>query len=349
MTPEWAETFVDDLLDWSFLSFDDLPELAELRAAMEYYDDPLQTMSYDDLVADWNRPGAHASHHAVVGREKSGRIVAYGWNHPDLSDRSLPRVWFDVGVHPAWRHQGIRHNLSLWLIARAEQWYLHIHDEQTGPLWVGSLVDKKRIGLTDSIVSAGLAPERWQFDMHRDLVGTELPELVVPPEVTIVPFEEKYSEQARAAHNEAFASRPGARETSREDWERSLNSEGARARLSWLAIVNRPEPSHTDAPHGRVVGYAINRAYEDEVAEGWTERIGVCPECHGKGIGRALMITSMRGFVEAGLESAGIGVDTVVPQVAEDYFTSMGFVATERLIVYGRTSSHEELLAKRAG
>lgn len=39
MTPEWAETFVDDLLDWSFLGFDDLPELAELRAAMEYYDD----------------------------------------------------------------------------------------------------------------------------------------------------------------------------------------------------------------------------------------------------------------------------------------------------------------------
>mgnify|MGYP000948792554 CR=1 FL=1 len=56
MTPEWTETFVDDLLDWSFLSFDDLPELAELRAAMEYYDDPVQTMGYEDLVADWDRP-----------------------------------------------------------------------------------------------------------------------------------------------------------------------------------------------------------------------------------------------------------------------------------------------------
>ena len=118
MSQEWEETFVDDVLDWTFLEFEDLRELSELRAAIDYMDDPVQTSSYEDLVDAWNAPGSHAHDHAVVGREKGGSIVAYGWNHPTPSSDPNPQVWFEIGVHPAWRHQHIRHRLT----AFAKDW-----------------------------------------------------------------------------------------------------------------------------------------------------------------------------------------------------------------------------------
>ncbi len=338
MTPEWAEAFVDDTLEWSFMSFDDLAEVAELRAAIEYFDDPVQTISHDDFIDAWNRPGAHAGHHAVVGRERSGTVVAYGWNHPSLPTDVHPTVWFDIGVHPAWRHQGIRHRLTLWLIERAKQWWLHIRTPGTGPLWVGTTIDEKRGGLTRSMTEAGLSPQRWFFDMHRPLDGSKpLPPSPVLDDVTIVPFDPAFSEQVRQAHNEAMATRPGSTPVSAQAWEASLRANPRNAELSWVALVNRDAPSHADAAHGRVVGYAMNLAYDDETSEGWTERLGVCPWCRKKGIGRALGIASMRGFAAAGFSSAGVGVDTEDPNAAARFFGVLGLEETERVVVYGCT------------
>lgn len=343
MSRDWEETFVDDVLDWSFLEFDDLKELSELRAAIDYMDDPVQLSSYEDLVEAWNAPGSHPHDHAVVGREKGGSIVAYGWNHPTPSTDPNPQVWFEVGVHPAWRHQLIRHRLTLWLIARAKQWYLHIRNENTTPLWVGTSVDEKRVGLTSSIIEAGLAPQRWFFDMHRPLVNQVLPEPPALAEVSIEPFDMALSEQVRAAHNEAFASRPGAAPVPRAAWQASLEVGSARPQLSWIALLKGREASHTGALHGQVVGYAINRSYDDETNEGWTERLGVCSWCRRKGIGRALIVASMRGFAQAGLSEAGVGVDTEDPNASEVFFGGLGYSATERVVVYGRTMGEDDL------
>lgn len=343
MTPEWEAAFVDDVLEWSFMNFEDLEEVAELRAAIEYFDDPVQTVSYADFVSAWKRPGAHPHHHAIVGRERSGTVVAYGWNHPSQSTEMNPAVWFEVGVHPAWRHQGIRHRLTTWLIARAEQWWKHIRTEESGPLWIGTTVDEKSGGLVRSMVGAGLSPQRWFFDMHRSLDKTEpLPPMPQLADVTIVPFDASLSERVRHAHNEAMAARPGANPVSAEAWNSSLQRHPENARLSWVALVNREEPAHENAAHGRVVGYAMNVAYDDETSEGWTERIGVCPACRKKGIGRALVIASMRGFAEAGLTNAGVGVDTEDPNSAARFFGVLGFEETERVVVYGRIFRAEQ-------
>ncbi|MFT8395442.1 GNAT family N-acetyltransferase [Propionibacterium sp.] len=343
MSPDWQEAFVDDVLDWDFLNFEDLRQLTELRAAIDYMDDPVQPGSYEDFLASWNAPGAHPHEHAVVGREKGGSIVAYGWNHPSPSDDPNPRVWFEVGVHPAWRHQLIRHRLTLWLVARAKQWYQHIRTANTRPLWVGTTVDEKRVGLSTVIAAAGLTPQRWFFDMHRPLNPDVLPLPADLGEIAIEPFEESLSEQVRSAHNEAFATRPGSSPVSRADWEASLNEGAARLQLSWVALLKGRHPSHADASHGQVVGYVINRSYDDETNEGWTERLGVCSWCRGKGIGRGLITESIRGFCKAGFSSAGIGVDTEDPAHAEAFFGSMGYTATERVVVYGRTMTEDDL------
>ena len=102
--PSWGEAVVEGSLDWSFLTRDDLPEVAELCAAIEYIDDPAQHRSLDQMQREFDQPLAHSTYHAVVGRDRGGTIVAYAWNHITPSDETNPHVWMEIGVHPAWRH-----------------------------------------------------------------------------------------------------------------------------------------------------------------------------------------------------------------------------------------------------
>ena len=103
----WEEAIVEGSLEWSFLTREDLPEVAELCAAIEYFDDPAQRRELAGLIEDFDRPWAYASNHAVAGRDRGGTIVAYGWNHVTDPEDPLPHAWMEIGVHPAWRHHKI--------------------------------------------------------------------------------------------------------------------------------------------------------------------------------------------------------------------------------------------------
>ena len=131
--PNWVDAVVEGSLEWSFLNFADLPALAELREAIEYFDDPIEHIGYTELVEKFHRPQAHPERNAVVGRDKGGTIVAYAWNLPSQPDDPNPQVWIDMGVHPAWRHKQIRHRLLDWSLERAQSWYAHIAGPNTGP------------------------------------------------------------------------------------------------------------------------------------------------------------------------------------------------------------------------
>ncbi len=137
--PAWGEAIVEGSLDWSFLTRDDLPEVAELCAAIAYIDDPTQPRDLEGLQRDFDLPYAHPGNHAVVGRDRGGTIVAYAWNHITPSDEYLPHVWIEFGVHPAWRHHKIGLRLVGWAIERARVWYRHIRESRPtiGSLWVG--------------------------------------------------------------------------------------------------------------------------------------------------------------------------------------------------------------------
>ena len=330
--PSWGEAVVEGSLDWSFLTRGDLPEVAELCAAIEYIDDPAQHRSLDQMQREFDRPLAHSGNHAVVGRDRGGTIVAYAWNHITPSDETNPHVWMEIGVHPAWRHHKIGLRLVGWSIDRARTWYGHIRERRPdiGRLWLGCATDEDSRVSADLVMDGRLAPQRWFFDAHRSLDG-ELPLVVPPPGIELRVFERQHSEAVRIAHNAAFATRDGAHPVTAADWEASLSRPDSRPDWSWLAL-------RTADPAAGVVGYAVNSEIRDPQTgwtEGWTERFGVLPPYRSQGVGKALLAASMRTFADRGCTLAGIGVDTDRPDAAENLFEGMGYVLDDRMVLYG--------------
>lgn len=334
-SPAWGEAIVEGSLEWSFLVRADLVEVAELCAAIEYFDDPTQHRDLDSLYSDFDQPWAHASNHAVVGRDRGGTIVAYAWNHITASDQTLPHAWMELGVHPAWRHHKIGLKLVGWLIERARSWYRHIRQTRPaiGPLWVGCPVDENSRVASDLQVNGILEPQRWFFDAHRNLSDAPLPLVVLPPEIELRRFERSWSDQVRHVHNEAFGARHGSHDVDAQAWEASLERPDSRPDWSWIAV-------RLDTPTPEVAGYALNCEIIDRQSgwrQGWTERLGVRPTQQRQGLGRALLAVSMQTFLDQGCTLAGIGVDTDEPGEAESLFGKLGYHFDDRVVLYGRT------------
>lgn len=58
---------------------------------------------------------------------------------------------------------------------------------------------------------------------------------------------------------------------------------------------------------GRIVGVSLSEVWESD-AIGWVGQLAVAPEWRGRGLGRALLVTSMRAFRKRGLPRAALSV-----------------------------------------
>lgn len=331
------DAYVEPTLDWSPLGVDDLPGIAELCQAIEYFDDPMEATELDDLVQAFGRPGADPARNGVVGRDRGATIVAFGWNQPERGDARRPRVWLTGGVHPAWRHQAIGRNLLAWQLRRAQEWLDELSSapgvELLEPLWAGAFVETRMQGRAELMRDGGLSAERWATDLHRPLRNEDGEPLALPPvpevaPIQVVPYHPVLSEQVRAAHNEAFSTRLGTHEVSRTQWEESLARPQARPEWSWVALDG-----------DEVVGYALNSKSDDAPgaleAEGWTDRLGVRPMWRRHRLGAALLVASMRSFLDAGLGGAGLGVDTEDPEMSLGLYEHLGYAAEDSVVLYG--------------
>lgn len=325
------DPMVEATLGWSPLEWEDLPELAELRAAMEYLDDPVDRQDLADLEEYFDKPDAEPSENAVAGRDRGGTIVAYAWNHPE-GQPVHDHIWIDGGVHPAWRNRQIGRRLLEWGIARAQEWHADLtalSSMPVPPLTVVGYADEKAHAARRMFVEVGMRPDAWYFDMHRSLVTHPAPDaLPLVDGLELRPFELGLSGATRIAHNAVFASRVGSRPVSPAAWESSLLRPTARPEWSWVVLDG-----------GQVVAYAMNSIdlSEDGGATGWTDRIGVLPTHRGRGLGTALLHASSHAFARAGLTGAGLGVDTEDVDRALALFTRAGYTHEEMVIRHSRT------------
>jgi len=330
MVVDSADAVVEGTLAWSFLTADDLTELAGLREAIDYFDDPVEPRELDTMARDFQRDSKLDGYLATVGRDKGGTIIAYAWIHPAVSSNLSGHLYLETGVHPAARHRQIGRRLIEWAVHRAQDWH-DAKGEGAPPLWLGYLVDEKFTGLCAALVREGFVPQRWYFDAHARFGDHPLPPVPDIPGVRLVHYDASLSEPVRLAHNAVFGVLPGASEFSRADWEWSLGETGDRPEWSWVAL-----PQDGDM----VLGYAMNTAYVGEgpegESEGWTARFGVRQAWRMRGIGTALILASMHSFRDAGLDGAGLGVDTGVPEATGRLLDRCGFESQERVVLYAR-------------
>lgn len=320
-------------LVWRPLTRSDVTELSGLLTAIEMLDEPSERHSLDELYEQLDEADADPEHDSILARDRGGTVVAYGWNHPLLSDVDPRRVHVTGGVHPGWRRQGIGHALLDWQLARARQWHAETSGEGFGPLRVICATDTKLGDVRRLYEQAGLEPVRWFADLTLTFDGAP-PAFPAPPGVRLVPLSHKLFEAVRQVHNEAFADHWGSQPIDATRWAEQLSRSASRVSWSWVAL---------EETSSEVIGYATNSAYEQDwesqgFSEGWTDRLGVRPGWRGRGIAKALLGASMRSFADAGLDAAGLGVDTDGPTGAFGLYESMGYRATDTTVMYANRS-----------
>ncbi len=316
-----VDDIYEDSLTWSFMDDADREEVEELCQAIDYLDGALAT---HECPTTWDDPTCS---YAIVGRDPRGMLAAYGWAHIcNVLDARID-VMLDGGVHPSFRHRGIGRRVLDWSIRAGISMARSANKPR---LRCCAVVDANRTIDRHTLERVGLLPSRWYCDMIHDFAGIDYhPEPERIPGVKFRPYDEQLSEPTRALWNQAIAADPEAGEVSKEDWAASWRRPEARAEWSWVAFAGY-----------ELIGCALNSLVQPSDSDngiGWTDRIAVLPEWREKGIEAALLSWSMKSFGRAGLDGAGLGVDTPDLEWAKRSFTAVGYESSDVLVQHSRT------------
>ncbi|GAB3623196.1 GNAT family N-acetyltransferase [Mariniluteicoccus endophyticus] len=313
-------------LTWRVAQMSEIDHVTRLIDAINYFDDPAETY-LPETIRDYCANDPTALTRLLLGWEADS-VVAFAWNIDVPGDPDPRQVRLGGGVHPAYRHQGIGRQLLRWQWDAAVE--RNILEFDGRPLELLAYADARLAAKGDLYVKSGMHEKRRFVDMrcpifdvealHRRIAETS------PEGITFVPFTWDLCGAARDAHNEAFAQEWNAAPVSADEWHAQVRRPAARPEWSWLAL---------DDTTGEVVGYAMNSdpIPDDDVVDGWTDRLGVRPSHRGRGIARGLLVRSLATFADAGADAGGLGIDSR-GELNDELYRSVGYEPTDTIVQY---------------
>lgn len=305
--------FIEPTLTWRFLTPTDHEELQGLRDQLDIFDDSvLSSISVAATPGD----GTLVPELTVGGWDSYDSLSAFAGAY--LAPGPELRLHLLGGVHPGHRNMTIGGSVLNWQLAAAQEWRdLHHPGEQ---LWVGCYSEIGRPGVESVASTLGFTPERFYFDLIRDLAAPA-PTCPCPPGVVIEPFSQEHSEAVRQLHNECFVDLGGV-EVGADTWAERIADQAFRPGWSFLAFSER----------GELVGYQISsadRAVDHVGVAGWTERFGVAEQHRGKGIALRLLSEGLGAMQADGCVEAGIGIDTVTGKAPDRLAWELGYTTRD--------------------
>lgn len=307
-------------LTWRGLTGEDLEAFHSLALYLEAEDDLLfrSTLeeSRDRLLSTGGPPGENI----LGGFDGEGKLQAFAGVRRAPEDEGSVRVFLDGDVSPEYRRQGLGSALLEWQLARARQ--LLSASERSVP---GRIVANAEEHFPDSVhmlVSRGFRPQRWYFDLRRDL-SLPLPAPKLSRSLEIVAWSEELDEQCRLAHNDAFEQHWGSEPISPKTW--AEDREFLSREWSFLVLDKTSD-------RAKVVGYLLSGRYEQDWAslgwsEGYIDMLGVRQAWRNRGIATALVAHAMRAYAADGIEYAAVGVDAAAPSKTYGLFSTLDFEA----------------------
>ncbi len=264
--------------------------------------------------------------------EEAGELIAWArvLHHP--SGERLERIFCFGGVHPDHRTRGHGRHLLAWSLERANEKLAGTPVHLPGYALVWAHEDQTDIAHLASRFD--LEPARYDDELQRDLV--ELPPVPQLEGITVRPWDDGdaavTAEGTRLANNASNADHWGSTPRTQETWASDLEANGTRTDLSFVAI---------DEATGEIVAYSLNDHWpEDEAVtgrlDGWIGSLGTLREYRRRGIASALVAVSLHRFVEAGFNSAMLGVDTENLSGAYGIYERLGFRRVRRNVTYRR-------------
>jgi mycothiol synthase len=256
-------------------------------------------------------------HQSVVGHARldlknaprQGRFIAHTVVHPDWRDEPIERLVLE----------------QLWSRAQERRPTLGSKPVQFRTYCVA--YQEKRASLLESL---GFRPVR--YDLH--MVCAPLDDLAdpaFPPGIGARPYARgKDDESALEVVNAAFADVMDFATVTLEDFQHWIGSPSFRDDLSFVAHEG-----------DEVVGVCLCTAGQGRAEligrrDGTVESFCVLAEYRQRGVGSALLLTSLQAFQRAGLESATLDTAVENPSEAIHLYQQAGFREAWRWVTYGK-------------
>jgi mycothiol synthase len=315
------------ILTWRPLSFADIGRWSTLVQRIAATDQPDWVEQRADLEQALRASKNDARRDTIAGFDEAGEILAFGRVSMNPGSTLIHGAG---GVDPAWRRRGIGRAVFDWQVGRARE-RLRETGQREGVF--RNYVEERNPSHLALLRGSGSSIVRYFTEMTRSL-DEPVPEIPFPRELELVSFADGAArhvvELARLAHNDAFQDHWGSEPRDQESWQFTVRHPEFRADWS-LALLNPAS--------GEVVAYQLASYDPDSKellgrSEGYTDLLGVRRGWRGRGLAPALLAEAMKRYRASGIESAGLGVDTDNPSGALSLYERMGYVPTQRSVVF---------------
>ena len=296
----------------------DVPALAQFMGDVNVADGHNQVLTPEEVAIEWRRtPGFEPSRDALILEDAHG-MAAHINVDAQVRDRKVVH-WIEGWVRPDRRREGIGRALLAW--AERHSALLLERGETPEPGLPHVLV----FGALETIpaaiafaASTDYHPIRYGFQMRRPL-AEPIPDFELPPGIELRPVREADHRRIFDADTEAFLDHFEPRERDESDFQATFSYPDLDTSM-WRVAWDGDE----------VVGSVQNAifALENErtgVKLGWLEHVSVRKAWRGRGIAKALIVSSLHVHRERGMEFAALGVDGENPTGALGLYEGLGF------------------------
>jgi mycothiol synthase len=255
------------------------------------------------------------------------KTVAFAKVYWRLNDQGQRIYWQRGYVLAEWRRRGIGRAMLHYTERRARAHAQAVRFR--GPSFVRGVAEDTAIGRTVLFESEGYQVERHFFFMIRTGLD-RLPDAALPPGIELRPAQPEQMRAIWEAKEEAF----------RDHWGHVTKSEAEYQ--GWLH-----DPSNTLAlwqiawaiDGGQIAGVSLNSINEADNQQygflrGWVNSLGVRRPWRGRGLARAILVSSLKRLHELGMREAVLGVDAENPTGALRLYESVGFSVLNKDALY---------------
>ncbi|HEX5040482.1 MAG TPA: GNAT family N-acetyltransferase [Candidatus Limnocylindria bacterium] len=297
----------------------DLPEIVRVANADMALDGVRVVFTLDDLAPTYRTPSASFdAARDVLMAELDGVIV--GTIRVDWVDNTDgTREYRSRGhVDAPWRRRGIGRRL----LAAADGLIREraAEHETHRPRVQGMWADDRQAGRKALAESAGYTAVRWFFEMERQRIDVDRPEILPMPDgLEVRPVTVEDAPAIWAADHDAF----------RDHWGGWDDSEAALRR--WVESPEFQPDLYLVAYDGdEIAGAVLNGILAEEneklgLRRGWLDSVFTRRAWRGRGLARALIGRSVHLLAERGMDTAALGVDADNPSGALGLYRSCGF------------------------
>lgn len=312
-------------LTWRAIEPADVDSWLQLIHRMVQEDNPIWYERREDLEEVFKSSKNNPAANSVFGIDAGGVPRAFG--RITIKEGSQ-KAYSWGGIDPAWRRRGIGLAVYQWLEAQAKR---RFNNDVSGQEVLRTYAEEDNAGHNALMHATGNIVVRYWTEMTKPL-GEAIPEAPLDSGLEFVTFNPNISDSIRQAHNEAFRDHWGSEPRDAESWQFTINHPDFKPEWS-MAVV--------DKATGEVAGYQLASMDERRFSihgqtEGYTELIGVRSAWRGRGIAPAILVEAMRRFKAAGMDNAGLQVDTENPSGALGLYERLGYSPTHRTLTYDK-------------